>query len=217
MYKERNDQYKVLSNRIRTRASMPERKYIDKNNIKILEKYFDPLRVRLRVMPIARAPMTIGKNSEYYFIEAGKLSLRGDLPKALELLKRGLEIKPNHYLCRFNHGVVLFKLGLILEATSDFLQLIEANASDPVVAYNLAVCQVQLGEYGKAVTSCNITIEHGKQDKTLLYDTYKLKGICSFRLGNVQDSIRNYNFANLIAQERQQELAKIDSIEEIEA
>lgn len=56
MYKERNDQYKILSNRLRMRASLPERKYIDKANIRILEKFFDPLRIRLRIMPINRAP-----------------------------------------------------------------------------------------------------------------------------------------------------------------
>ena len=99
------------------RAALPERKYIDKSNIRILEKFFDPLRVRMRVMPINKAQATIGKNAEFYFIEGSKLGLKGDLPKALEFLARGLELKPQHYLCRFNHGVLLFKLGLILEAT----------------------------------------------------------------------------------------------------
>jgi hypothetical protein len=56
IYKERNDQYKILSNRIKTRSQLAERKYVDKNNIKILEKFFDPLRIRLRVQPISRAP-----------------------------------------------------------------------------------------------------------------------------------------------------------------
>ena len=46
--------------------------------------------------------------------------MKGELTKAIELLNRGLELKPNHYLCRFNHGVVLFKLGLIIEAKEDF-------------------------------------------------------------------------------------------------
>ena len=112
LYKERNDPYKVLSNRIKTRAQMSTRKFIDKN-VKILEKFYDPLRVRLRVMPVSKAPLTQGKNSDYYFIEGAKLSLKGDLPKAIEQLKKGLELKPNHLLCRFNHGVLLFKLGLL--------------------------------------------------------------------------------------------------------
>jgi tetratricopeptide (TPR) repeat protein len=132
-----------LSNRLRTRAYLPERKYVDKVNIRILEKFFDPLRVRLRVMPINRAPITIGKNSDFYFIEGSKLGLKGDLPKALEFLKRGLEIKPNHYLCRFNHGVILFKLGFIIESTKDFESLLEKNPNDPIIAYNLAVAYVQ--------------------------------------------------------------------------
>lgn len=75
-------------------------------------------------------------------MEAGKLSLKGDLPKAIELLKRGLELKPNHYLCRFNHGVLLFKLGLIIEATQDFTSLLETHPNDPLTAYNLAICKV---------------------------------------------------------------------------
>ena len=106
----------MLSNRIKTRAQLLERRYIDKSNIKILEKFFDPLRIRLRVMPVSKAPLTNGKNADFYFVEAGKLSVKGDLPKALELLKRGLELKPTHFLCRFNHGVLLFKLGLIIES-----------------------------------------------------------------------------------------------------
>ena len=94
-------------------------------------------------MPLSRAPQTIGKNADFYFIEGSKLGLKGDLPKALEFLKRGLEIKPNHYLCRFNHAMILFKLGLILEATKDFQDLLSAHPEDPIVAYNLAVALVQ--------------------------------------------------------------------------
>jgi hypothetical protein len=52
---------------------MDERKYVHKN-LKLLEKYFDPLRIRLRVMPISRAPYVTSKNADFYFVEAGKLS-----------------------------------------------------------------------------------------------------------------------------------------------
>ena len=101
---------------------MSERRFIDRN-VKILEKFFDPLRIRLRVMPVSRAPLIQGKNSDYYFIEGAKLSLKGDLTNAIEQLKKGLELKPNHLLCRFNHGVLMFKFGLIQEATQDFEML----------------------------------------------------------------------------------------------
>jgi tetratricopeptide (TPR) repeat protein len=111
------------------------------------------------------------------------VSLKGDLTKALELLKRGLELKPDHYLCRFNHGVILFKLGLILEATSDFHRLSTLHPEDPVVAYNLALCNVQLGLFHEASTICDVTIKREKDDPKLLYDACKVKGIALFRLG----------------------------------
>jgi hypothetical protein len=93
LYKERNDSYKVISNRIRTRSLMNDRKFVHKS-VKVLEKYFDPLRIRLRVMPISRAPLVQGKNSDFYFVEAAKMSLKGNLTSAIQMLKKGLELKP---------------------------------------------------------------------------------------------------------------------------
>jgi len=38
----------------------------------MLEESFDPIRIRLRVIPISKAPHGKGMNADYYFIEAGK-------------------------------------------------------------------------------------------------------------------------------------------------
>ena len=84
---------------------------------------FDPIRIRLRIMPISRAPLAQGKTPDFYFIEAAKKSLSGDLTSAVESLKRGLMINPKHFICRFNHGVLMFKFGLIREARKDFEEL----------------------------------------------------------------------------------------------
>ena len=97
-------------------------------------------------MPISRAPLVQGKTPDFYFIEAAKKSLSGDLTHAIELLKRGLLIKPNHFLCRFNHGVLMFKMGLIKEAATDFESLINAKQKDPWVYFNLATCLISLGK-----------------------------------------------------------------------
>ena len=93
-------------------------------------------------MPLSKAPLAQGKTPDYYFIAAAKKSLSGDLLNAIELLKRGLLINPNHFLCRFNHGVLMFKFGLIREAEKDFLQLTmhQWGLKDPWVYYNLATC-----------------------------------------------------------------------------
>lgn len=129
---------------------MDERKYVNKN-VKTIEKFFDPLRIKLRVMPISRAPLAQGKNADFYFVEACKIGLRGDLTEAIEMLKKGLELKPQHYLCRFNHAVILFKLGLVNEASSDFEMLIKINPKEPAAFYNLAICYIQTGKYQEAI------------------------------------------------------------------
>ncbi len=59
-------------------------------------------------------------------------------------------------------------------------------------------------------------MENGTLDKTLIFDTYKLRGICYFRLKNLTESVKNYNFANNVKEERDKELRKIDSKEEVE-
>ena len=120
---------------------MQERKFIDRN-VKILEKFFDPLRIRLRVMPVSRAPKTIGKNSDYYFIEACKLGLKSELPSAIEMIKKGLALKPTHFLCRFNHGVLQFKLGLVQEAMADFEMACKLFPKEIFASYNLAICYI---------------------------------------------------------------------------
>ena len=145
LYKERGQTYRIIGNKIMARALEPDRRYVNPQ-VKILnDKAFDPIRIKLRIMPISRAPLVQGKTPDYYFIEAAKKSLSGDLTHAIELLKRGLLIKPNHFLCRFNHGVLMFKMGLIKEARSDFEMLIHPGLKEPWVYFNLATCLIQLG------------------------------------------------------------------------
>jgi tetratricopeptide (TPR) repeat protein len=84
-------------------------------------------------------------NPDYYFVEAGKKAMRGELTSAIDMLKRGLSLQPNHFFCRFNHGVVLFKLGLIVEASNDFLSLTLSHPKEAWPHYNLAVCLAQMG------------------------------------------------------------------------
>lgn len=99
-------------------------------------------------------------------MEAGKLAVNNDLTKALELLKRGLQIKPTHVFCRFNEGVILFKLGLIVEAAKDFEHLLSPLMLESLTkgdlasaAYNLAICHIQQGQYREAIERVNLTLK----------------------------------------------------------
>ena len=44
--------------------------------------------------------------------------------------------------------------------------------------YNLGVCYTQTGRYEEALELCSKAIIVAGEDKELIYDSYKLKGIC---------------------------------------
>ena len=64
-------------------------------------------------MPLSRMPFIRSKDADFYFVESYKKAESGDLTNAIELLKKGLDLKPNHLLCKFNFAVIKFKVGLI--------------------------------------------------------------------------------------------------------
>ena len=84
IFQPRDKNYKIISNRIRILARKEQkRRYVHKDQ-KQYEQTFDPIRTKLRVMPIERAPQIQGKTADFYFIQAGKLCLRNNLTHAIE-------------------------------------------------------------------------------------------------------------------------------------
>jgi hypothetical protein len=100
---------------------------------------FDPLRMKLRVMPLSKAPNLQGKTPDFYFIQASKQSFQNNLTLAVESLYRGLAINPKHMLCRFTHGVIMFKLGLMSQARDDFKMLLPLYPKEFYISYNYAL------------------------------------------------------------------------------
>jgi len=83
----------------------------------------------------------IGKTAEFYFKSAMKHLTRNEVASAIEELHKGLVIQPDHLLCRFNHGAIMFKLGLMLQAKHDF-ELLASNGKnnkEHYVFFNLAL------------------------------------------------------------------------------
>ena len=72
------------------RGHNKNRPYSNKPNFKMIQESFDPIRIKLRVIPKSKAPEPKGFNADYYFKLAGKKSIQGELPQAIYLLKRGL-------------------------------------------------------------------------------------------------------------------------------
>jgi len=59
-----------MVNKVIQRAHQPE-PYTNRN-FKVIQDSFDPIRVKLKIIPIAKAFCAKGKNADFYFIEAGK-------------------------------------------------------------------------------------------------------------------------------------------------
>ena len=81
------------------------------------KKGFDPLRLKILVMPCQEAN-PVGRNADYFFIKGFKEMACEDYAHAMAGYLKGLDIKHDHLLCRFNLGVCLFSLGLYDEASA---------------------------------------------------------------------------------------------------
>ena len=82
-----------------------------------LERFFDPFRLKVRVFSTGRARV-VGKNADFFFVEGVKQLYEGkeDYHEAYRMFRKGLLLKEDHIYCKFNLGVVLFKLGLFAES-----------------------------------------------------------------------------------------------------
>lgn len=90
---------------------------------------------------------------------AAKLSLSNELTKAIELLNKGLAINPNHFPCRFNHGVLMFKLGLINIAKHDFEVISNMYLKENMAHFNYSLSLFQLGHYQKAIDPLEMIVK----------------------------------------------------------
>jgi tetratricopeptide (TPR) repeat protein len=57
LYKDHDDCYPIIGNPIMARAEESERRYVNEN-VEVLERTFDPIRIKLRVMPSTRVQVT---------------------------------------------------------------------------------------------------------------------------------------------------------------
>jgi tetratricopeptide (TPR) repeat protein len=116
---------------------------------------------RIKVIPIERIGYIIpGKNPNYYFLMAVKQALVNELTLAIETANKGLALNPNHLFCRFVHGVLMYKLGIIEDATSDFELISSTYPKELAGHYNYALCLFQMGDYKTAREVLGTFISH---------------------------------------------------------
>jgi tetratricopeptide (TPR) repeat protein len=100
------------------------------------------MRLKILVMPPKDAN-PVGKNADYFFLKGFKYSISEDYANSMSSYLKGLAIKSDHLLCRFNLGVILFKLGLFEESVSQYQTLVKQGYGErPVVLYNKAISEL---------------------------------------------------------------------------
>ncbi|CDW79852.1 tpr repeat-containing protein [Stylonychia lemnae] len=178
------------------------------------DMHFDPLRLKVLVIPFKDAN-PIGKNADYFFLKGFKYQTNEEYANALHSYQKGLEIKHNHLLCRFNLGVILFRLGLFEEAYLQYEKLISLGYHErTVVLYNKILCAVQIGRFNEAVeiaTKCiDILIKRKRgieSDKEMIGDLHQIIGICHLRLKNIKLAGKSFAESRNYKTVRQKELS----------
>ena len=119
---------------------------------------FDPLRLKVLVLPYQDAN-PVGKNADYFFLKGFKYTTCEEYSNAMSSYLKGLEIKEDHLLCRFNLGVILFKLGLYEEAVAQYETLVKQGYGNRnVVLYNKALSELQSGKYALSIETSQLCI-----------------------------------------------------------
>jgi tetratricopeptide (TPR) repeat protein len=129
------------------------------------------MRLKILVMPCSEAN-PVGKNADYFFLKGFKFGACDEHANAMASYLKGLDIKNDHLLCRFNLGVTLFKLGLFEESVHQYEILAKQHSGKPVVLYNKALCELQAGKFEEASLSAEKCIEEiMKKSKNLKSNT----------------------------------------------
>ena len=144
----------------------------ESNRMRVLGKgvqsWLDPLRLKILIIPYKEAN-PIGKNADYFFLKGFKYAAAEDYANAINEYKKGLEIKYDHLLCRFNLGAILFKLGLFEEALSQYELLLtkDSHLKKPQILFNRTMCLFQLGRYQEVLSSAQLCLDTNFKDESL--------------------------------------------------
>ena len=106
------------------------------------------------------------QGSDYHFVKGFKYQSNHDHQNALNAYEQGLREYPNSsFNCKFNIGVILFKLGLFKEALQCYQDLEKIEPLDKRICYNKAISELQNGKYNQCIITIDSYISDYNQRK----------------------------------------------------
>lgn len=89
-----------------------------------------------------------------------------DYQAALNAYEEGINEYPkSSYNCKFNKGVILFKLGLFKEALGIYRQIYREEPLDKRICYNKAISEIQNGMYNQSIFTIDSYVNEFKERK----------------------------------------------------
>eukprot|EP00347_Sterkiella_histriomuscorum_P011112 403373711 len=207
-----------------------------KFRVQDIEQFFDPLRLKLMMVPLSDIPNQFTKQgSDFHFIKGIKLQLMKELQAALNSYEEGiLQYPQSSFNCKFNKGVILFKLGMFKEALRIYQQIVREEPLDKRIAYNKSLCEIQIGLYSQAIFTIDSYVNNFKErkqrydhssktdnslsyqekiqmtksnyvpDDQYLFEIYQIRGVACLRANKVVEASKSFQ----VAQEFKQHIFK---------
>jgi tetratricopeptide (TPR) repeat protein len=127
-------------------------------------------------------------------------SVNNDQNKAMKFLHQGQLLSSNKLLYRFNHGIIMFKLGLLHQAKLDFEAVCLDYPKEFIAHFNHSLCLFQLGHYESTKTAIDGVIKMMLDAQTsskgidynLLRDAHMLKAQCYWRTNQPIEAVKSF-------------------------
>lgn len=113
---------------------------------------------------------------------------KGNAEKAIEALKKAIEINPNFHVAKYNLANIFKSLGNFNQAIELYDQAIKLDSSNYQYHYNLANCFFEIGNYDLSIQAYNATLIL----KPNLKDVYYNIGYLYENKNDLHNAILNY-------------------------
>lgn len=110
---------------------------------------------------------------------------RGDVPQAVQLYEKLLELRPDFLPARANLGAALARAGRYQDAVAQYQTALKTGPKNPVIQLNLALAWYKQAEFEKAMA----VLEELRKDHSDNRQSLYLLGDCYLRLAKFRDAI----------------------------
>jgi tetratricopeptide (TPR) repeat protein len=100
-----------------------------------------------------------GMKAQHLYLDGTALSMKGQYAKAIELLTRAIETRPNFYDAFVHRGIAYLESGNAKEALADLSTAIQGDPKNALSYYNRSIAFMELGDSDSALSDMDQAIK----------------------------------------------------------